>query len=53
MRILEARDAYPIAPIYRRANSRPGKVRHVLLMLLLGVPIPLILLVLLIRGCVV
>jgi hypothetical protein len=50
MRILQARDAYVIAP---RKYSRPGKIRHALLLWLLGVPIPLILVILLIRGCVV
>jgi hypothetical protein len=36
----------------QHARSRAGKVWHVILMLILGVPIPLILLFLLIRGCV-
>jgi hypothetical protein len=49
MRILEARDAYPIAPVDRHTSSRRGKSRHVLVMLLLGVVIPVTLLVLLIR----
>ena len=41
------------SPVVKRKNSRPGKVRHALLLWLLGVPIPLILLFFLIRGCVV
>lgn len=36
----------------QRRWSRPGKVRHGILLWLLGVPIPLILLFFLIRGCV-
>lgn len=35
-----------------RAVHRPGKVRPAILLWALGVPIPLILLILLIRGCV-
>jgi hypothetical protein len=38
--------------VSKHARSRAGKVWHVILMLILGVPIPLILIFLLIRGCV-
>lgn len=43
-----AMQAYP-----KRRWNRHGKVRHGILLWLLGVPIPLILLFFLIRGCVV
>jgi hypothetical protein len=39
-----------MSPIHE--PKRAGKIRGVLLMWLLGVPIPIIILILLIRGCV-
>lgn len=42
-------------PVWRvpphAANSRPGKARTAVLLWLLGVPIPIIILIMLIRGC--
>jgi hypothetical protein len=42
---------YVPLPAANTALSRPAKVRPVILAWALGIPIPLILLVLLIRGC--
>ncbi len=35
----------------RRGQSRPGKVRPMILLWALGVPIPIIVILLLMRGC--
>jgi len=37
--------------LWHSTRSRAGKVRPVLLMLALGIPIPLVLIVFLLRGC--
>lgn len=49
----ESRVPTPVNPHRKQTRySRPGKIKGALLMWLLGVPIPLILLFFLIKGCV-
>lgn len=42
----------PLVPAPRRFASRPGRVRPMMLLWALGIPLPIVLVIMLIRGCV-
>lgn len=43
--------AYPMPALWRRRNRAAGKVRPLILLWALGVPLPIIGIIFLVRGC--